>query len=113
MNERLPRLAGLRDAGLEPLYRAALAVAAIAGAVMLFIEPLLNALLVFGVSLTPEQVDAIANLVRALAGLGAPLAVAAAVRPSVTSPNSVRDILYGPEGNPAGPSVDYDKDGRG
>lgn len=108
MDERFPRLGGLRDAGLEPLYRAAIAVAAVAGAIMLFIEPLLGLLLAFGVSLTPDQVEAVANLVRALAGLGAPIAVAAAVRPAVYAPKTVSDILYGPDGVPAGPSIDYD-----
>lgn len=110
MNERFPRLDGLRDAGLEPLYRAAIAIAAMAGAIMFFIEPLLGLLLAFGVSLSPDQVDAISDLVRALAGLGAPLAVAAVVRPVVTAPKTVENILHGPDG-PAGPAPNYDMDG--
>lgn len=109
-SERFPNLSGLRDAGLEPLYRAAIAVAAIAGAVMFFVEPLLTTLVVFGVALSPDQTEAIANLVRALAGLGAPLAVAAIARPQVSSPKTVSDILHGPDGVPAGPAVDYDLD---
>lgn len=108
MNERFPRVSGLRDAGLEPLYRAAIAVAAVAGAIMLFIEPLLGLLLAFGVSLTPDQVDAVADLVRALAGLGAPLAVAAAVRPVVSAPKTVDDIMFGPDGVPARADIEND-----
>lgn len=104
--DRLPSLSGLKDAGLEPLYRAAIAVASVAGAVMLFIDPLLNLLVTFGVPLTPDQAASIADLVRALAGVGAPLAVAAAARPQVTAPQTVQDILTGPGGIPAGPEFE-------
>lgn len=108
MNERLPSVEGLKNAGLEPLYRAAIAIAAVAAAVMFFIDPLMNLLVVFGVPLGPEQASAIADFVRSLAGIGAPLAVAASVRPEVYAPKTVEDILYGPDGKPAGPEPDYD-----
>lgn len=107
-NESLPRISGLRSAGLEPLYRAAIMFAAIAGAIVLFSGPLMELLVVFGVPLTNEQMEAITNFLTAVAAVGSPIGVAAMTRPQVYAPETVRDILTGPGGEPAGPAADYD-----
>ena len=108
MSERLPTIDGLRNAGLEPLYRAALMVAGAATAIVLFSGPLMNLLVTFGVPITPEQSKAITDLLTALAAMGGPVAVAAAARPEVYAPETVKDILTGPGGEAAGPVVGYD-----
>lgn len=88
----------LPDSVREPLMRAAVIIAAIAGLAVMLIGPFMAMLGTFGLGLTPEQVDAITTFLQAVvAALGA-YGVAKAVRNQVTP--VAAPVL--PEGTPVG-----------